>query len=57
MPDEEEPKKTPTEPSADIRQAASAMWQMYVALTGEGFSESQALTIVGYALRGNTDSS
>ncbi len=28
---------------------------MYVALTGEGFSEGQALTIVGFALRGSTD--
>ncbi len=40
----------PTEPSAVHRTAASAMWQMFVALTSEGFSEQQALTIIGYAI-------
>lgn len=40
----------PTEPSADMRQTASLLWQMYVALTLEGFSEQQALTIIGYAI-------
>lgn len=37
----------PTEPSADLRGMASSLWQMYVALTLEGFSEAQALTIIG----------
>ena len=36
-----------TEPSADLRLMASTLWQMYVALTKEGFSEKQALTIIG----------
>lgn len=36
----------PTEPSADIREAASALWQLYTALIHEGFSEEQAMTIV-----------
>ncbi len=40
----------PTEPSADLRQAASALWQMFVALKAEGFTEQQALTILGQVL-------
>lgn len=40
----------PTEPSSDLRQAASAMWQMFIALTSEGFSEKQALIIIGQIL-------
>lgn len=40
----------PTEPSADIRQAASAVRQIFVALTNEGFTEQQALHIVGVML-------
>ncbi len=42
-----------TEPAADIRMFASAMWQTYVALTLEGFSEQQALTVVGQILLAN----
>ncbi len=42
-----------TEPSADIRVFASAMWQMYVALTLEGFSEQQALVVIGQMLVAN----
>ena len=38
----------PTEPSADLRVMASSLWQMYVALTAEGFSEQQALTVIAY---------
>lgn len=45
----------PTEPSADLREAASAMWQMFVALQNEGFSETQALTVIGHVLRGQAD--
>lgn len=37
----------PTEPSADLREAASALRQMYVALVNEGFSVDEAMTIVG----------
>lgn len=42
----------PREPSADLRQAASAMRQMFVALVNEGFSETEALQIIGHILRG-----
>ncbi len=41
----------PTEPSADIRQAASVLWQMFVALTSEGFSEHQALQVIAHVLQ------
>lgn len=44
----------PREPSADIRQAASALRQMYVALTMEGFDERQALVIIGQVLAANS---
>lgn len=36
-----------TEPSADLRTLAKTLWETYVALCKEGFSETQALTIVG----------
>jgi hypothetical protein len=39
-----------TEPSAELRSAAYGLWQMYVALTAEGFTEKQALTIIGSLL-------
>lgn len=39
-----------TEPAADMREAAAALWSMYVALIKEGFSEKQALTIIGHAI-------
>jgi hypothetical protein len=41
-----------TEPSADLREAASVCWQMYVALTDQGFSEPQALTIIAQTITG-----
>lgn len=41
-----------TEPSADLRQMASALWQTFVALRSEGFSEKQALRIIADLLRG-----
>lgn len=40
----------PTEPNAEVRQVASALWQMFVALTREGFTEAQALTIIGHSI-------
>lgn len=40
-------KNGPVEPSAAIRQMASALRQMYVALVAEGFSDRQALVIIG----------
>jgi hypothetical protein len=38
------------EPSSDMRQAAHQLREMYVALKAEGFSDKQALTIVGQAI-------
>ena len=46
----------PLEPSSDLRIAANAMRQMYVALVNEGFSEEDALRIIGYILAGRTPS-
>lgn len=39
------------EPTADNRQMAKAIRGMFVALVNEGFSENQALEIVGNVLR------
>lgn len=39
-----------TEPSAAHRQFAANLWQMFVALQAEGFSERQALIILGQML-------
>ena len=41
-----------TEPNAEIRQMASTVWQMFVALKDEGFTEQQALVIVGELIAG-----
>jgi hypothetical protein len=38
-----------------MRQLASAFWQMYVALTTEGFTEQQALTIIGISITAGTN--
>lgn len=43
----------PVEPAADLRQLASALRQMYVALTMEGFTEQQALVIIGQCISAN----
>ena len=43
----------PIEPSADLRQLASALRQTYLALTQEGFTEQEALTIIGQILVAN----
>jgi len=45
--------KPPTEPSADLRQIASHLYQMYAALIQEGFTEGQALAIIGHTIRGS----
>lgn len=47
----------PIEPNADARQFAAAMWQMFVALTKEGFTERQALVIIGQMLAANAPGS
>ncbi len=44
---------SPTEPAADLRRLASALWQIFVALQSEGFSEQQALVVVGQILVAN----
>ncbi len=36
-----------TEPSADLRQMASFLRQMYVALINEGFTEREAVAVLG----------
>jgi hypothetical protein len=38
------------EPSADIRQAAIGLHEIFTALIDAGFTEAQALTIVGQLL-------
>ena len=41
------------EPSAQMRQAAAAVHELYTALVNEGFDEIQALKIVGNMLSNN----
>jgi hypothetical protein len=43
----------PREPSADLRQLASMLFQTYTALTNEGFTEQQALVVIGQILAAN----
>lgn len=38
---------TPTEPTADQRAFAAMLWQQFNALLAEGFSEHQALQLLG----------
>lgn len=40
----------PIEPSADKRQAAHELREIYVALIAEGFSEREAVAIIGHIL-------
>lgn len=40
----------PIEPSAEVRQAASQLWQIFAGLKNEGFTEYQALVIIGQIL-------
>ncbi len=43
----------PIEPSADLRELANTLRQTYVALTQEGFTEEQALFIIGQIIAAN----
>lgn len=43
----------PVEPSANLRHLASALMQTYTALTMEGFTDHQALVIIGQILSAN----
>lgn len=45
----DQPKATAT--SADFFTAAAAIWQMFTALKTQGFTEAQALVIVGTVLQ------
>jgi hypothetical protein len=42
----------PVEPAADVREAAHKVREIYVALVAEGFTEQQALVIIGNILSG-----
>jgi hypothetical protein len=42
------------EPSADLRQVASGLYELFVALTDQGFNEQQALVILGQVIAANT---
>jgi hypothetical protein len=42
------------EPSADLRQAAAGMAELFTALSDEGFTEAQALTILGQVIASQT---
>ena len=44
------PNRPKREPSAEIRQAATTMHELFTALIDEGFTETQALTILGSML-------
>ena len=44
---------SPREPRADLRAAAIHLHELFVALTNEGFTEGQALTILGQVLAAN----
>lgn len=41
------------EPNADMRAFAIMLCHLYVALTDEGFTESQALTVIGEVISAN----
>lgn len=43
----------PVEPAADMRKFAAGMRQIYLALTQEGFSDREALIIIGQMLSSN----
>ena len=46
-----------TEPNAELRQAAAGLWELYVALSNEGFTDQQSLTIIGQFLAGQRGTS
>ena len=43
----------PVEPSAELRQMAATFRQIFVALVAEGFTEKQALVMIGQILAAN----
>jgi hypothetical protein len=46
--------KAPTEPSSDARTFARNMHGLYIALTLEGFTENQAMQIIGTTIAAST---
>lgn len=42
--------KAKVEPDAETRAGAKRAWAVYTALTDEGFTDSQALQIIGYMM-------
>lgn len=47
------PERGPVEPSADMREFAHIMHQMFVALCAEGFTEQQAMGVLGQTIAAN----
>jgi hypothetical protein len=47
----------PIEPHADLRQGATALFELFCAYVQAGFTEDQALRIVGYLLNNPADPS
>lgn len=45
----------PVEPNADMRVAAREVHEMYIALKEEGFTEREALTIIGHIIATGTN--
>jgi hypothetical protein len=43
----------PIEPSANLRELAQMCRETFIALTGVGFTDAQALVIIGHMLRAN----
>lgn len=52
MSDDVDRHQVPVEPSADQRRFARTMYAQFVALTRSGFTESQALMIIGSMITG-----
>ena len=47
----------PTEPSSDMRTFAHVCREMFIALQQEGFSHTEAMTIIGQTIAGSFGSS
>ncbi len=47
--------RIPREPNAEMRQWSSSMRELFVSLTDEGFTEDQALRLMGEFIRRPTD--
>lgn len=56
IPDDFDAPASIREPRAELRSAAAHMRELYLALTGEGFTEHQALRILGAMIAGQRPS-